>query len=93
MTENTVAVPIPPDLYAELGNMPLFYGKLSQKLQLSLAVGMFVSKEVSLARAAEYANMTLWDFSELLNSYSVPVVDYTEEMFEDDLAFARNGFS
>ena len=89
MTENTVAVPIPPDLCAELGNMPLFYGKLSQKLQLSLAVGMFVSKEVSLARAAEYANMTLWDFSELLNSYSVSVVDYTEEMFEDDLAFAR----
>ena len=89
MTEKTIAVSMPPDLYAELGSIPAFHGRLKQKLQLDLAVGMFVSKEISLARAAEYAGMTLPDFSELLNGFSVPVVDYTDDMLADDLAFAK----
>ena len=89
MIEKVVTVPIPADLYAELGSLPLFNGKLKEKIQLDLAVGMFVSKEVSLSRAAEYAGMTLQDFSELLKGFGVPVVDYTEEMYEDDLEFAK----
>jgi len=89
MDEQTVAVSMPPDLYAELGSVPSYHGKLKQKLQLDLAVGMFVSKEISLSRAAEYAGMTLPDFSELLNGFGVPVVDYTDDMFSDDLAFAK----
>ena len=90
MTERTVALTIPPDLYAELGSMPLFHGDLKKKIQLDLAVGMFVSKEVSLTRAADYAGMTLVDFTELLSNFGVPVVDYTEEMLEDDLLFAQD---
>ena len=84
MNEKTVVVSMPPDLYAELGSVPAFYGKLRQKLQLDLAIGMFVSKEVSLSRAAEYAGMTLPDFSELLNGFGVPVVDYSADMLADD---------
>ena len=90
MIERTVALSIPPDLYAELGSVPLFHGELKKKIQLDLAVGMFVSKEVSLTRAADYAGMTLIDFSELLSNYGVPVVDYTEEMLEDDILFAQD---
>ena len=89
MTERTVALSIPPDLYAELGSVPLYHGELKKKIQLDLAVGMFVSKEVSLTRAADYAGMTLPDFAELLNSFGVPVVDYSEEMLEDDMLFAK----
>ena len=89
MNEKTVEVSIPLDIYAELGNAPAFRGRLKKKLQLDLAVGMFASKEVSLSRAAEYAGMTLLDFSELLNSYGVPVVDYTDDMLEEDLMFAK----
>ena len=89
MIDKTVEVSIPPDIYAELNSAPSFRGRLKQKLQLSLAVGMFISKEVSLSRAAEYAGMTLQDFSELLNCYGVAVVDYSDDMLEDDLAFAR----
>jgi predicted HTH domain antitoxin len=89
MTERTIAVPMPPDLYAELGNVPLFQGRIKEKIQLNLAVGMFVSKEVSLARAAEYAGMTLLDFIDLLNKLGVSTVDYSEEMLDDDIAFAE----
>ena len=89
MESKTVTVSIPHDLYAELGNSPTFYGKIDQKLRLDLAVGMFVSKAVSLSRAAAFANMSLSDFIELLNSFDVPVVDYCDEMLNDDLAFAK----
>ena len=90
MVERTVAVSIPPDLYAELGNVPLFQGKLKEKIQLNLAIGMFVSREVSLTRAAEYAGMKLMDFIDLLNKLGLPTVDYTEDMLADDLAFAES---
>ena len=89
MVERTVEIPIPPDLYAELSSVPSFHGNLKQKLQLDLAVGMFVSKEVSLSRAAAYAGMTMPDFSELLHGFGVPVVDYTDDMLADDIAFAK----
>jgi predicted HTH domain antitoxin len=88
MNERTVTVPIPLDLYAELGSAPLYHGKLKQKLQFVLAVGMFVSKEASLTRAAEFAGMPISDFSVLLNSFGVPVVDYSEDMYTDDIEFA-----
>jgi len=88
MEERTVAVPIPSDLYTELCSVPMFYGKLEQKLRIDLAVGMFVSREISLSRAAEYSGMTLYDFAQLLNDLGVPVVDYTADMLEDDLLFA-----
>ena len=57
--ELNVSVTMPYDLFAELESVPSFHGKLRQKLQLDLAIGMFVSKEVSLTRAAEYAAMTI----------------------------------
>ena len=88
--EQSISVSIPSDLFAELGSFPSFHGKLRQKLQLDLAIGMFVSKEVSLTRAAEYAAMTITDFSELLNSFGVSVVDYSDDMLVDDLAFAES---
>jgi len=89
MDERTVAISLPSDLYAELGRTPKFRGKLKKKVQLDLAVGMFVSKEISLSRAAEYAGLALQDFIELLCTFGVPVVDYSEDMLEEDLAFAK----
>ena len=88
MEDRMVAVPMPSDLYTELCSVPMFYGELEQKLKIDLAVGMFVSREISLSRAAEYSGMTLCDFAQLLNSLGVPVVDYTADMLEDDLIFA-----
>lgn len=90
MSEQTISVTIPSDLYTELGSVPSYNGKLMRRLLLDLAVGMFVSGEISLARAAAFASMPIADFAELLNNYGVPVVDYTEDMLADDLTFATN---
>ena len=90
MADRIVSVPLPSDLHAELVNVPLFYGKLTEKIQIDLAIGMFVSKETSLTRAAGYAGMTLIDFIDLLNRLGVSAVDYSEDMLMDDLAFAES---
>ena len=89
MTEKIIPVSVPPDLYAELESVPSYQGNLRQKLRLDLAIGMFVSKVVSLARAAEYAGMTVSEFSELLNGFGAPVVSYSEDMLADDVAFIK----
>ena len=89
MTEKTITVSVPSDLYAELGSVPPFHGNIRQKLQIGLAIGMFISKEISLSRAAEYAEMSLSDFSDMLNGFGVSVVSYSEEMLVDDLVFAE----
>jgi len=89
MVQRVVSVSVPLDLYAELGSVSSFQGNLKQKLQLHLAIGMFISKEVSLARAAEYADMSLSDFSDMLGGFGVSIVDYSEDMLADDLLFAK----
>ena len=90
MTEKTIPISVPLDLYAELENVSSPGGNLGQKLRQDLAIGMFISKKVSLSRAAEYVGMPLYDFSELLRGLGVSVASYTEDMLADDLAFAEN---
>ncbi|MCL1995799.1 MAG: UPF0175 family protein [Defluviitaleaceae bacterium] len=90
MTERTISVSVPLDLYAEMDNAPSFHGNLMQKLKLNLAIGMFISKEVSLSRAAEYAEMPLSDFIDMLNKFGVSSVNYSAEMFADDLEFSEH---
>jgi len=87
MHANQFQVTLPNEL------MPYIYqlkdGKTTdEKVILSLAIGMFLSKQVTLAKAAEYSGMTLYDFAQLLNNLGVPVVDYTADMLDYDLLFA-----
>ncbi|GHU55271.1 hypothetical protein FACS1894132_11130 [Clostridia bacterium] len=76
----------------------LIYGKntltllpIKDKLQLSLAVGMFVSHEISLAKAAQLANKSLSEFMGILKAVGISSISYTYEMIDDDLHFANGG--
>lgn len=57
---------------------------LEAKVKVSLALGLFVNKQVTLARAAELSGKSLSDFIDLLRSKSIPWVEYTEEHLKDD---------
>ena len=58
-----------------------------EKSQLYLAIGLFVSQEISLARASELAGKKLDEFMAILKSHDIPAVYYDEDMLEDDLKF------
>lgn len=57
---------------------------IDSKVKVSLAIGLFIEKQVSLARAAELAGKSLGEFIDLLNSKKIPWMEYTEEHLKDD---------
>jgi len=80
---------IPDDIIFEVKSLPKREAKINDKLQVSLAIGMFVSQEISLAKAAELAKKNLVEFIDILKDRSIPAFIYTEDMLEDDLKFAE----
>ena len=84
-----ISLSIPDDIVFEIKSLPKRKTTINAKLQLSLAIGMFVSQEISLAKAAQLAKMNLADFTNILKELGIPAFVYTEDMLEDDLKFAE----
>lgn len=83
MSVKNVDVWIPEDL------MPYVYtirdGKtVNDKVALTMVIGLFVSKIVTLEKAAELADKSIWDFQDILESYEIPWGEYTEESCQLD---------
>lgn len=79
------AVVIPEDLLALLDD--LAHGdSLDKNVRISIAISFFVAKSVSLARAAEIAELSLNDFIYTLRLKSIPWGEYTaEDIIEDEI--------
>jgi predicted HTH domain antitoxin len=86
----SVSLAIPDDIFFEVSSLPSKKTTLNDKLQLRLAIGLFVSKEVSLAKAAQVAGQNLLEFMDTLNGIGIHSFNYTEEMLADDLNFASS---
>lgn len=57
---------------------------LDEKVRLSLAIGLFVDKTVTLERASELAGKTIANFIDVLRAKRIPWMEYTEEHLADD---------
>ncbi|PRR86329.1 UPF0175 family protein [Clostridium luticellarii] len=57
---------------------------LNDNIKISIAIALFTSRSVSLARAAEIAEMGLSDFMTLLKNKNIPWNEYTEDEFHMD---------
>jgi predicted HTH domain antitoxin len=57
---------------------------IDEKVRLSLVIGMFVDRTVTLERAAELAGRPLANFISILRSKKIPWMEYTPEHFEED---------
>ena len=63
---------------------------LDEKVRLSLAIGLFVEKTVTLERASELAGKSLANFIDVLRAKRIPWMEYTEEhLAEDELAIQK----
>ena len=61
-----------------------------EKVTLSLAIGMFLSKQTTLAKSAELAKKTIWEFVDMLKSLNISWGEYTEESFMmDELTLSK----
>ncbi|MBO0589493.1 UPF0175 family protein [Sporosarcina sp. E16_8] len=54
------------------------------KVKVSLAIGLFVEKQVTLAKAAELSGKTVGEFIDLLRLKKISWMEYTEEHLDDD---------
>lgn len=78
---------LPEDLLLEINSLHIEGKTLEEKLKLNLAIGLFVSKDVSLGKAAQLAEKSLSEFINILHQLNLPAVEYTEAMYEDDWKF------
>ena len=63
---------------------------VGEKVTLSVVIGLFLSKTITLEKAAELSNKSIWDFMDVLKDQQIPWGEYSEEDFQmDDLAMSR----
>jgi predicted HTH domain antitoxin len=91
VNQKSVNINLPEDVLFEIDALHIQGRTLEDKLKLNLSIGLFVSRDISLGKAAQLADKSLSEFAEILNQLSIPVVEYTEEMYEDDIEF-RNKY-
>lgn len=82
---------IPVDIAYEVSATHYRGVSTADKLKQSLAIGMLVCNEISFAKAAELAGQTLSQFMNTLYHLDIPAINYTEDMFADDMKFANEG--
>jgi len=71
-----VSLTIPDDVYNEVNS--------NVKLQTIFAIGMFVTQEVSLVKAAQLAGQNLVEFMDTLKGLRIPVITNTDELLLDN---------
>jgi len=57
---------------------------LNDKVRLSLSIGMFVEKTVTLERASELSGRSLANFIDVLRAKKIPWMEYTNDHVADD---------
>ena len=67
------------------------YGRTTdEKVTFSLAMGMFLSKQATLAKAAELAQKNIWEFVDVLRAQGVSWGEYTRDSYSlDELTLSK----
>jgi len=83
----TLKINIPETVYASLKMSAEETDKLVRKM---LALGAFKTRNLSLGKAAELAQMDKWNFIEYLSEEKVSVFNVYPDDFKDQLKFAHD---
>ncbi|MDQ0340009.1 putative HTH domain antitoxin [Caldalkalibacillus uzonensis] len=57
---------------------------LEEKVKISLVIGLWASKKITLARAAQLAGKTLSDFIDILRANDLHWMNYSETEWRED---------
>lgn len=84
-----VTLHLPPELAASIRTKEIHLTD-EQQVKRALAVGLFVIRRISLAKAASLAGMSRYEFAHFLKRTGLPAYEYAEADYQDDLAFAAS---
>ena len=76
-----LTIDLPDDLLQVLGTAD----EARQEAKTALVLDLVRRGKVSRARAAEFLQISLWDFPALLAQYQIPWFDYSSEALREDL--------
>ncbi|HZR99209.1 MAG TPA: UPF0175 family protein [Chloroflexota bacterium] len=85
----TTSVPLPDDLLELLARSRVGTRPRTDQVRATLAIALFQQGLVSVAKAAELAGESRASFEALLSDMGVPVVEYGETEYEEDLRGLR----
>lgn len=87
--EPKVQVSIPADFIPLVNNLSNDID-IDESVKISLAIGFYTSKLITLARAAELAGKGILDFIDILRVKGIPWMEYTEnEQRQDEAALIK----
>jgi len=78
----TIETQVPEDVYQTLQARGVFREELSDGARRLLAMRFYQERTLSLGQAARMADLSRWEFIELLSTHGIPVVDYTDDELE-----------
>ena len=84
---NTVTIEIPEGYTRSFGNTA---DEIRRNAKIELAIGMYREGKWSTGKAAEFSDMYVGAFMDLLRDRKIEK-PYSEKMLEQDLAYARSG--
>ncbi len=87
MTETIIELSIPTDVLAALHSRTGATFGAEEQLKVSLAIGLFAERTISLAKAAALAGMSRYEFALLLKRIGLPAYEYAQTEYAEDLAF------
>lgn len=91
MAEATILeLQVPADLAAALRAYERTGAADEDRLKIALAIGLFVDRAISLAKAARLAGMTRYQFAALLKKRGIAGYEYTSADYQDDLKLLSN---
>ena len=82
-----LALKIPEEVQLALRLPP---DELEKELRKELALALYRRRVLSLGKARKLAQMTRWEFEELLGQRRIPC-HYTEEDLQEDVSYAEGG--
>ena len=89
MSEATIEIKFPRDVYLTLSSIGMTKQVITKKLKEDVSMDLFKKRLLSFGKAAQLAGLSKWEFIDLLGRNEIPVVNYTEEEFREEMQNVR----
>lgn len=84
MNIRKVEVELPEDIIAQLQFIKIPKIDLQEKIKIAFAIDLFRQGVVTLSKAAQVCNMSIYRFMNVLKDRDIPAFEYGEEEYQQD---------
>lgn len=82
MTVQSITIELPSDILLTLNESVV---ELQKRIQLTLAMQLYLEKKITIGKAAQIAQMSRLNFEELLSDHGIPISSLELEDILDDI--------